>query len=80
MILITSFGEFLLYFIVIFLFYFHFKKKKKKENFLQDCFWCCLVLPYFYYRIECSVGLNYDQWKRESNTVSIQWRVTLGHI
>ena len=30
-ILITSFGEFLLYFIVIFLFYFHFIKKKKKK-------------------------------------------------
>ena len=29
MILITSFGEFLLYFIVIFLFYFHFIKKKR---------------------------------------------------
>ena len=28
---------------------------------MQDCFWCCLVLPYFYYRIECSVGLNCDQ-------------------
>ena len=30
MILITSFGEFILYFIVIFLFYFHFIRKKKK--------------------------------------------------
>ena len=40
-------------------------------------FYCCFVLPYFYYRIECSVGLNCDQWKRESNIVSIQWRVTL---
>ena len=56
MILITSFGEFLLYFIVIFLFYFHLKKKK----FMQDCFRCCLVVPYFY-KIECSVGLNCDQ-------------------
>ena len=25
----------------------------------------------------CSVGLNCDQWKRESNIVSIQWRLTL---
>ena len=56
-ILITTFGEFLLYFIVIF--YFIFIKKNKKS--LQDCFWCCLVLPYFYCRIECSVGLNCDQ-------------------
>ena len=56
-ILITSFGEFLLYFIIIF--FFHLKKIKK--NSLQDCFWCCLVLPYFYCRIECSVGLNCDQ-------------------
>ena len=30
-------------------------------NFLQDCFWCCLVWPYFYCMIECSVGLNCDQ-------------------
>ena len=57
MILITSTGELLLYFTVIF-FSFHIKKK---ENFLQDCFWCCLVLPYFYCMIECSVGFNYDQ-------------------
>ena len=34
MILITSFGEFLLYFIVIF--YFHFIKKKKKQ--------CCRII------------------------------------
>ena len=57
MILITSTGELLLYFTVI-LFSFH---KKKIKNFLQDCFWCCLVLPYFYCKIECSVGLNCDQ-------------------
>ena len=42
MILITSFGEFLLYFIVLFfLFSFHFIKKKKKTV-LQDYF--CVVL------------------------------------
>ena len=55
MILITSIGEFLLYYCKFFLlFSFHCKKKK----FLQDYFWCCLVLPYFYCRIACSVGLN----------------------
>ena len=59
MILITSTGEMLLYFTVIF-FSFHIYIKKK-GNFLQDCFWCCLVLLYFYCRIECSVGLNCDQ-------------------
>ena len=58
MILITSTGELLLYFNVIF---FSFHIKKKGENFLQDYFWCCLVLPYFYCRIECSMGLNCDQ-------------------
>ena len=47
------------YIIVSFFFYFHITKKKKK--FLQDCFWCCLVSPYFYYRIACPVGLNCDQ-------------------
>ena len=34
---------------------------KKNKKFLQDCFWCCLLLPYFYCRIECSVGLNCNQ-------------------
>ena len=28
---------------------------------MQDCFWCCLVLPYFYCRIACPVGLNCDE-------------------
>ena len=71
MILITSTGELLLYFNVIF-FSFH---KKKKKTMLQDCFY----VPFLYCRITCPVGLNCDQWKREGNTVSIQWRVTLEH-
>ena len=75
MILITSFGEFILYFIVI-LFYFILFSFKKKKTMLQDCF----RVPYLYCRITCPVGLDCDQWKKESNTVSIQWRVTLGHI
>ena len=37
------------------------KKKKKKEISCRIFFLCCLVLPYFYYMIECSVGLNCDQ-------------------
>ena len=61
MIFITSSGEnfpFIVSLLVFFLVHFTIKKKKK---FLQDCFWCCLVLPYFYCRIECLVGLNCDQ-------------------
>ena len=46
-------------FYILLSFSFSFIKKKKK--FLQDFFWCYLVLPYFYCRIECSVGLNCDQ-------------------
>ena len=42
MILITSFGEFLLYFIVIFLFSFHFILKKKKV--VARLFLGCLLL------------------------------------
>ena len=56
MILITSFGEFLLYFVVIF-FYFLFISLKKKKKVLQDCF----CVPYLYCRITFSVGLNCDQ-------------------
>ena len=59
MILITSIGEFLLYYCQFF-YYFHFTVKKK-INFLQDCFRCCLVLLYFYFRIAYLVGLNCDQ-------------------
>ena len=70
MILIRSIGEVLLYFTIIF-FSFHIKKKKL----LQDCF----CVPFLYCRITCPVGLNCDQWKREGNTVSIQWRITLEH-
>ena len=44
MILITSFGEFLFYFIVIFLFYFHFIKKKKKRVVAGICFLFGVVL------------------------------------
>ena len=54
-ILITSIGEFLLCYCQFF-YLFHLKK-----FFLHDCFWCCLVLPYFYCRIACPVGLNCDQ-------------------
>ena len=57
MILITSIGEFFLYYCQFF-YYFHFTVKK---NFLQNCFWCCLMLPYFYCRIACPVGLNCDR-------------------
>ena len=46
-------------FYILLSFSFSFIKKNKK--FLQDCFWCCLLLPYFYCRIECSVGLNCNQ-------------------
>ena len=70
MILITSTGELLL-------FYCHFLLVSFKKKIYAGLF---LVLPYFYCRIECSVGLNCGQWKREGNTVSTQWRVTLGHI
>ena len=61
MIIITSFGEFLLYYCQFF--FSIYCEKKKKKKFLQNCFWCCLVLPYFYCRIACSVGLNCDQMK-----------------
>ena len=58
-ILITSVGEFLLYFTVIF---FQFYITVKKKNGLQqDCFWCCLVLPYFATGILVPVGLNCEQ-------------------
>ena len=40
-----------------------FTVKKKKKLFMQDCFWCCLMLPYFYCRNACPVGLNCDQMK-----------------
>ena len=56
-ILITSFGDFPFILLLSVFFIFHLKKKK----FMRDCFWCCLVLPYFYCRIACSVGLNFDQ-------------------
>ena len=46
-------------FYILLSFSFSFIYKIKKN--LQDYFWCCLVLPYFYCRIECSVGLNCDQ-------------------
>ena len=86
MILITSFGEFLLYFIVIFLFYFHLKKKVAAGLFLgcpafaAGIHFQCVKNSKGKQFSTCSVGLNCDQWKSESNTVSIQWRVTLGHI
>ena len=69
MIFITSTGDLLLYF-TIFLFSFH---KKIYIYFCRTVFGAglFLVLPYFYCRIECSVGLNCGQWKREGNTVSI---------
>ena len=62
MILITSTGEFLLYFTVIFfLVSFHCKKKKKKRVAAGLFFFFFLGLPYFYCRIACSSGLNCDQ-------------------
>ena len=58
MILITSTGKFILYFVVIFfLVSFHYKKK----YFVARLFLCCVVLPYFYCRLHVSVGLNCDQ-------------------
>ena len=45
MILITSFGEFLLYFIVPFFFWFSYIKKKKKSA--AGSFLCCLVSALF---------------------------------
>ena len=44
MIVITSFGEFLLYFIVIFLFYFHFIKKIKIKFFFAGMFLCAIFI------------------------------------
>ena len=52
MILITSTGEFLLYFTVSFSFV-SFKKKRKKKELLQDCFFG-VVLGY----LVCTAGLH----------------------
>ena len=59
MILITSTGEFLLYFTISF--FFSFISTKKKKSCFRTFFLCCLGLPYFYYKIACSSGLNCDQ-------------------
>ena len=52
MILITSIGEFLLYYSRFFIYFL-----KKKKTVLQDCF----CVPYLFCRITCLVGLNTDQ-------------------
>ena len=44
MILITSFGEFILYFIVIFFFILYIKKKKKKKNSAAGLFSCAIFI------------------------------------
>ena len=59
-ILITSTGEFLLYFTVNFSFV-SFQKKKKSCCRTVFFFFFCLGLPCFYHRIECSSGLDCDQ-------------------
>ena len=56
MILITSFGEFLLYFIVIF--YFQFIKKKKKV--LQDSF--CVAL----FQLQDCISSGFETYKASS--------------
>ena len=53
-ILITSFGEFLLYFIVIFLFSFH----KTKKNSAAGSFLCCFCVALFQLQDCISSGLN----------------------
>ena len=59
MILITSIGEFLLYYCqLFFLFQFTVKKKEKKKNNCCRIVLCCLVLPAFAVGIHVPVGLN----------------------
>ena len=80
LILITSFGEFILYFIVIFLFYFHFIKKKKV---VAGLFLGCpaFAAGIHFQWIKNSEGkqsstgsvenLTMIKWKRENNIVNI---------
>ena len=61
MILITSIGEFLLYYCQFF-FFFHFtvkKTKNKKKQIVAGLFLCRLVLPCFYCKNPCFSGLEY---------------------
>ena len=50
----------LFYILLLVFLLFHFTKKKKK-SWCRTIFLCCLGLPYFYYRIACSNGLNCKQ-------------------
>ena len=62
MILVTSTGEFLLYFTVSFLFSFiSLLKKIKNKKFPVGLFLCCLVLPVLAAGVHVPVGLNCDQ-------------------
>ena len=81
MILITSLGEFPFIILQSFFLKFYFTvKKKKKKNIAAEIHFLWVKNSKGKQFSTCSGGLNCDQWKRESNTVSIQWRVTLGHI
>ena len=61
MILITSIGEFLLYYSRFF-YLFHFTVKEKKKKLLQDCFSCVvLCCPIFAAGIHFPLSLNCDQ-------------------
>ena len=59
MILITSIGEFLLYFTVILFYFIFISYKKNKEKLLQDCFVLSCVAC-FLCRIACSSGLELE--------------------
>ena len=57
MILISSIGEFLLYYSRFFFISLHCKRKEKK-NYYWRIVLCCLVLPIFAVGLHVPVGLN----------------------
>ena len=61
MILITSCGEFILYFIIIFFILFSFHKKKKKKTVLQDL--CCFCVALFLPLLQESIPSGLETWK-----------------
>ena len=74
-ILITSIGEFLLYYCQFFFISFHCKKKCC----CRTVFLCCLWLSYFYCRIACSSGLNCDQMEPPHEEQYSEYSVERNH-